>query len=53
MRYYGRVGSLLLMLLGSPLLAGGAAGQELTNPFLGQPEAITAGRTIYASKCYV
>lgn len=27
--------------------------QELTDPFLGQPEAIEAGRTIYASKCYV
>jgi mono/diheme cytochrome c family protein len=38
---------------GSALLAGGGAGQELTDPFLGQPDAIAAGRTIYASKCYV
>jgi mono/diheme cytochrome c family protein len=27
--------------------------EDLTNPFLGQPDAIAAGRTIYASKCYV
>lgn len=26
---------------------------ELTDPFLGQPAAIAAGRVIYASKCYV
>jgi hypothetical protein len=26
---------------------------ELTDPFLGQPDAIAAGRVTYASKCYV
>ena len=26
------------------------ADEELTNPFLGQPDAIAAGRVIYASK---
>ena len=31
----------------------GLADEELTNPFLGQPDAIAAGRVIYASKCYV
>ena len=25
----------------------------LANPFLGQPDAIAAGRVIYASKCYI
>jgi mono/diheme cytochrome c family protein len=29
------------------------ADEELTNPFLGQLDAIAAGRVIYASKCYV
>ena|SRR6478752_3395263 len=32
---------------------GSSSGEELTNPFLGQPDAIAAGRVIYASKCYV
>jgi hypothetical protein len=36
--------------LSSPLAA---AGENLTNPFLGQPDAIAAGRVIYARKCYV
>jgi mono/diheme cytochrome c family protein len=31
----------------------GRAGDELTDPYLGQPAAIAAGRLIYASKCYV
>ena len=29
----------------------GGAGSESTNPFLGQPDAIAAGRDIYRSKC--
>jgi mono/diheme cytochrome c family protein len=52
-----RRASLLLMIAGliagSTLFAGVSAGQELTDPFLGQPDAIAAGRAIYASKCYV
>jgi mono/diheme cytochrome c family protein len=31
----------------------GVVGDELTDPHLGQPAAIAAGRVIYASKCYV
>ncbi len=31
----------------------GLADEELTNPYLGQPAAIAAGRVTYASKCYV
>jgi mono/diheme cytochrome c family protein len=30
-----------------------AADEELTNPFLGQPEAIDEGLQIYRSKCYI
>jgi mono/diheme cytochrome c family protein len=30
-----------------------AADEELTNPFLGQPEAIEDGLQIYRSKCYI
>ncbi len=39
----------------APLTMGrGVADDDaLTNPFLGQPAAIAAGRVIYASKCYV
>ena len=29
------------------------ADEELTNPFLGQPEAIEEGLQIYRSKCYI
>jgi mono/diheme cytochrome c family protein len=29
------------------------ADEELTNPYLGQPDAISAGKDIYRSKCYV
>ena len=43
------------LLLG--LLTGGhgaiADEEELTNPFLGQPEAIEEGLQIYRSKCYI
>ncbi len=37
------------------LVARGAANAEegLTNPFLGQPEAISAGRDVYQRKCLV
>ena len=31
----------------------GLADDELTDPFLGQPDAIAAGRVTYAGKCYV
>jgi mono/diheme cytochrome c family protein len=31
----------------------GLADEELTNPYLGQADAIAAGRVTYASKCYV
>jgi mono/diheme cytochrome c family protein len=36
-----------------PLLAGTDASEALTNPMLGQPEAIEAGRDIYRAKCLV
>ena len=32
---------------------GFADDDELTDPFLGQPDAIAAGRVTYAGKCYV
>jgi mono/diheme cytochrome c family protein len=35
------------------LANGSSSGEELSDPFLGQPDAIAAGRIIYASKCYV
>jgi mono/diheme cytochrome c family protein len=35
------------------LMISGLADDELTDPFLGQPDAIAAGRVAYASKCYV
>jgi mono/diheme cytochrome c family protein len=31
----------------------GSADEPLTDPFLGQPDAIAAGKQIYRSKCYV
>jgi hypothetical protein len=31
----------------------GLADDELTDPFLGQPDAIAAGRVTYGGKCYV
>ena len=31
----------------------GSADEALTNPFLGQPDAIAAGKDIYRSKCLV
>jgi mono/diheme cytochrome c family protein len=35
------------------LARAGSAAEEITNPLLGQPDAIAAGRDIYGSKCYV
>jgi mono/diheme cytochrome c family protein len=32
---------------------GDSADEALTDPFLGQPDAIAAGKDIYRSKCYV
>lgn len=34
-------------------VSSGSADEELTDPFLGQPEAIAEGLQIYRSKCYV
>lgn len=34
-------------------LGGAAADEEMTNPFLGQPEAIAEGLQTYRSKCYI
>ena len=50
---FGRFAPLLPIIAGLLLFTGGSAGQELANPFLGQPDAIAAGRVIYASKCYI
>jgi mono/diheme cytochrome c family protein len=41
------------LLFGLSLLAVANAEEGLTNPFLGQPEAISAGHDIYRSKCLV
>ena len=35
------------------LASHGSIGEELTNPFLGQPDAVAAGKVTYAHKCYV
>lgn len=40
---------LILAILGQTVVADGA----LTNPFIGQPEAIEEGLQIYRSKCYI
>ena len=40
-------------LVALPLLAAALAEEGLTNPFLGKPEAISAGRDIYQRKCLV
>ena len=48
--------SLLLVLLAvmPPLLAsGGSAEEAVTDPYLGQADAIAAGRDTYRSKCYI
>ena len=44
---------LTAVLFGMSPLAGANATEGLNNPFLGQPEAISAGRDIYRSKCLV
>jgi mono/diheme cytochrome c family protein len=49
-RFILRLASLLFAL--SPLAVANAE-EGLTNPVLGQPEAISAGRDIYRSKCLV
>jgi mono/diheme cytochrome c family protein len=44
---------LAALLLGMLPLAIGNADEGQTNPFLGRPEAIAAGRDVYRSKCLV
>jgi mono/diheme cytochrome c family protein len=44
---------LVTLPLGDFAVPSGSADEELANPFLGQPEAITEGLQIYRSKCYV
>jgi mono/diheme cytochrome c family protein len=44
---------LAVLLFGLSPLQVAKAGEGLTNPFLGQPNAISAGRDIYRSKCLV
>ncbi len=50
-----RCGRLLLALVALSCLVahGGRADEGLTDPYLGQPEAIDEGLQIYRSKCYV
>jgi mono/diheme cytochrome c family protein len=55
-RLTSRTPLLLLFLSVLPmgvLFINGSAGQEVTDPYLGQPEAIKSGRAIYGAKCYV
>ena len=50
-------GSVLFISLAAAMalltMSRGLADDGLTDPFLGQPDAIAAGRVTYASKCYV
>ena len=50
-------GSILFLSLAAAMalltMSRGLADDELTDPFLGQPDAVAAGRVAYASKCYV
>src|SRR3954454_15855712 len=50
-------GPLFALLVALPVALGisraGSADDALTNPVLGQPDAIAAGHEIYGSKCYV
>ena len=48
-----RIIRLMALLVGLSPMAGANAAEVLTNPFLGQTEAISAGRDIYRSKCLV
>src|SRR5262245_46592703 len=41
------------LLVALPLLAAALAEEGMTNPFLGKPEAISAGRDVYQRKCLV
>jgi cytochrome c oxidase subunit II len=41
------------LLVALPLLGAALAEEGLTNPFLGKPEAISAGRDVYQRKCLV
>ena len=45
--------SLAALLFGLSPLEVANAGEGLSNPFLGQPDAISVGRDIYRSKCLV
>ena len=57
MRIAWILGSVLFLSLAAamalPTMSRVLADDELTDPFLGQPDAIAAGRVTYASKCYV
>jgi len=46
------LGALVALLLGT-FVPGGSADEVLTNPYLGKPDAIEAGKQIYRSKCYI
>ena len=52
-RSFGRRGILaaLALLAGGPALV--RADEPLTNPVLGEPQAIEAGRKIYRQRCYI
>jgi mono/diheme cytochrome c family protein len=49
--------ALVALVVALPPLAiagrGGSADEALTNPYLGQPDAIAAGKDTYRSKCYI
>ena len=54
MRLSRWVGFAVSLAAATPLTINRAQADEaLTNPFLGQPDAIAAGRAIYAAKCYI
>ena len=45
-------GALVALSLGTTI-PGGNADDAVTDPFLGQPDAIAAGRDTYRAKCYI
>jgi cytochrome c oxidase cbb3-type subunit III len=45
------LGTLVVLSLGMAVPGGNA--DAVTNPYLGQPDAIEAGKQIYRSKCYI
>ncbi len=51
MRAFAVVGLIASLAAATPLTM--VRADDLTDPFLGQPEAIAAGRATYGSKCYV